>query len=117
MTFLFPEIISADIFLLELFMIQSICFLKKISVELFKAEITVFFQIMKETFFQYANCILNTTLIFGFTYFRRKNNRMIVFSPFGVILIKIRIDPVFIGDYSLFAIIAYSNGRNTLKVV
>ena len=44
-------------------MIQSIYFLKKISVELFKAEITVFFQIMKETFFQYANCILNTTLI------------------------------------------------------
>ena len=45
MTFLLPQVVSADIFLLEVFMIQSIYLFKKIPVELFKAEITVFFQV------------------------------------------------------------------------
>ena len=97
-------------------MIQIVYLLKKIIVELFECKIPVFFKVVEDTFFQDTDSIFNTALVFGFPYFSRKNNCMVMISPFSIVFVKIRINPVFIGDYSLFTVVTYNNGRNSSEV-
>ena len=42
---------------------------------------------------------------------------MIMIIPCCIILIQIRINPIFVGSNGLLAVIAYNNGRNTTKIV
>ena len=53
----------------------------------------------------------------GFAYLGRQYHCMIMLSPCCIILIQVRIDPIFVGSNGLLAVIAYDNGRYTAKVV
>ena len=114
--FLLPAVIAAVIPVFKVLLIQFIQFLPQVVVELFQAEILPFLQVMEDSFFKDTNGVFYGAFEFRFPDFGRENYSAIVFRPLCVIFIEFRLNPIFIGCYSLFAVIAYYNSRNTAEI-
>lgn len=91
--------------------------LPQVTVELFQTEIVHFFHIKEDALFQNAHGILHGTLVLGLLHLGRENDSVVMFGPFGVILIQLRIDPVLVGNDSLLAVVAHDQGRNTAEIL
>lgn len=52
-------------------------------------------------------------IIFRFSNFCRKNNCVIILSPFSIVFVEIWIYPVSVGNNGLFAVVTYNNRRNS----
>ena len=61
--------------------------LPKVTVELLHTEVVHFLHVMEEALFHDANSILYRTLVLGLLYFGRQNDRVVVLSPFSIILV------------------------------
>ena len=80
--------------------------LPEIPVELFQTEIVHFLHVMEEPLFQNTHGIFNGTLVLGLLYLGRKDNGVVVFRPLCVVPVQLRVDPVFIGNDGLLAVVA-----------
>ena len=91
--------------LLERLFVESFQLLPEILVELFQRKILALFKLMEQSFFKDAYSVFHGTFELRFADFCRKDDRAVMVSPVGIILIQFRFNPVLINDDSLFAII------------
>ena len=99
----------------QVFMVQLIQAVPQILVKGFKTEVLPLFEIMEKSFFQYAHGILHGTLVFRLFYFGRQDYGLVMLRPFRIVLVQIRIDPVFVCDDGLFTVIADEKRRDAFK--
>ena len=97
-------------------MVQCIQLRPEVPVKLLQGKIPVFFQIVEKSFFQDADSVFHTAFPLRFTDFGRKDHSVIMISPCSIILVQIRIDPVFIGGNCLFTVVTDNNRRNAAKI-
>ena len=96
--------------------VELVQMLPEVSVELLQTEVVHLLHVVKESLFQDANGILHGTLVLGFLNFGRQDNRVVVLSPFCVILVQLRGDPVPVGNNGLLAVVADDQRRNAAEV-
>lgn len=89
----------------------------EVPVKLLKAEIGHLFHVVEEPLLQYSDGVLNRALVFRFPHLGRQDDGVVVLSPFGVVLVQFRRDPVLVGNNGLFAVIADNQRRNTSKIL
>lgn len=89
----------------------------QILIKLINTEILMLLHLMEKAFFEDAYSVFYRALEFWFADFRWQDDCLIMLSPFGVILIQLRSDPVLICDSGLLAIIADHKCRYSLKVI
>ena len=71
---------------------------------------------MEKAFFKNAYSVFHTAFPLRFTDFGWQYHGVVMISPCSIILIQIRIDPVFIGGNCLFTIITNNNRRHAAKI-
>ena len=101
----FPIVVSIVFLILEGLLIESLQFLPEILIELFQRKILALFKLVEKSFFKDAYCVFHGTFELRFADFCRKNDRAVMVSLVGIILIQLRFNPVLINDDSLFTII------------
>lgn len=89
----------------------------QIPVELFYAEILPLLHFVEETFLEDAHSILNRTLVFRFVDLYRQDDCLVVLSPFGIIIIQYRSDPVLICGNGLLTVVSDYQHRNSAKII
>lgn len=78
----------------------------EVAVELLQAEIVHFLHVMEETLLQDTNSVLDGALVFRLLYLGRQDNGVVVFSPFCVIPVQFRRNPVSVCNNGLLAVVA-----------
>ena len=113
---LIPVVAAVVRLLGERGVIKLVQVLPKVTVELLQTEVVHFLHVVEETLFQNANSILYRALVLGLLYFGRQDDRVVVFSPFSVILVQFWGNPVSVCNDSLLAIVADDQRRYTTKI-
>ena len=73
--------------LLERLLIELIKFFPEIIIKSIKAEVGFFLKVMEETFFEDSYSILYTAFVLRLFNLSRKNDRMVMVSPFSIVFV------------------------------
>ncbi len=95
--------------------VELVQFFPEVTVELVEAEVIHLLQVMEDTLLQNAHGIFNGTLVLGPFDLGWEDDSVVMFCPFCIILVQLRVDPVPVGNDSLLAVVTDHQSRNPPK--